>query len=228
MRRQILTVGLSEEMNGWFRECYALRGIEVHLCANIEAAKQNIVKQQSYLLAINAEKWSTAKILDTVRGIRQISFIPILVLTNVNDFVPILDSGADFCLPYNIDYEAFLAFSKALVRRYSLYDCEQRQEHLEPELSRGQLKIDQVNCRVTLAGEKIHLPSHEYDLLLYFAKNPGKVISAEKICETVWGTYHRDVTPVIASLRQKLKDDKSNPIYIETVHKAGYRFLVSE
>ena len=116
----------------------------------------------------------------------------------------------------------------ALLRRYTLYN---RYDISQPDASvlhRGELVIDPIRHRLTLAGHEVRLRRREFRLLLYFAKKPGIVLTPEKICETVWMTeshYNRDVSAVIAELRKKLRDNSKHPVYIETVHGVGYRFL---
>lgn len=225
MNRQIITIELSEEMNNWFRTQYSVWKADAYSHSDIENAKHSIVNNESDLLIANAEQWDISLILKTVISIRQMSFIPILLLGDVDTLAPILENGGDCCLPFSISREALLAFAKALVRRCSLYDYEKKELFRNVPLRRGELEIDQTKYKVTLKGEEIRLQNREYALLLCFANNPGVVISAETICSVVWGTYSRDVTPVITSLRHKLQDDKNKPTYIETATKAGYRFL---
>ena len=88
--------------------------------------------------------------------------------------------------------------------------------------------IDPIRHRVTLGGKEIILQPREFRLLLHFARNPGIVVTPDRICETIWQSGYdrtRDVTAVIAELRRKLGDSKGQPTYIATVHGVGYRFL---
>ena len=81
---------------------------------------------------------------------------------------------------------------------------------------------------VFLNGKEIYLQPREFRLLLHFARNPGIVVTPDRICETIWPNSYdqnRDVSAVIAELRRKLGDSKDHPDYIATVHGFGYRFL---
>jgi two-component system alkaline phosphatase synthesis response regulator PhoP len=68
----------------------------------------------------------------------------------------------------------------------------------------------------------------EFELLYLLASNSGKVLTRELILQKVWGYAYpgstRTVDVHIRRLRQKIEEDDSNPVYIQTVHGVGYRF----
>lgn len=116
----------------------------------------------------------------------------------------------------------------AMLRRYTLYNLYDELKPDDAVLYRGALKIDPIRHRVTLDSKEIYLQPREFRLLLHFARNPGIVVTPDRICETIWQNSYdrnRDVTAVIAELRRKLGDAKDHPTYIATVHGFGYRFL---
>jgi two-component system alkaline phosphatase synthesis response regulator PhoP len=80
-----------------------------------------------------------------------------------------------------------------------------------------------------LGEEKLELTPKEFELLTLMASNQGKVFTREALLEKVWGyEYSGDTRTVdvhIRHLRQKLRDDSSFPLYIETVRGVGYRFI---
>ena len=82
--------------------------------------------------------------------------------------------------------------------------------------------------RVFLDGEEIMLTMREFDLLAFFAENPGRVFSRDQLMESVWGEPFFDdtstVTVHVRRLRAKLGDDPAEPRFIETVWGVGYRF----
>lgn len=231
MERKIITVGLSDTTNASFRKAFGTRKIPIIVCAEIDEAKRLVEREAFCLIVIDASQWSSYEIQDVVRGIRRFSFIPLLFLTDCENVAPILEDGADICLPKNVDYRSLLAHSMALMRRHIVYDQERISDPGADIIRRGELELDPMRYRVKLSGEEITLHRREFRLLYYFMENPGVVLSPEQICERVWETeydYNRDVSPVIAVLRSKLKDSKDNPTYIETVYGTGYRFLPSE
>lgn len=101
------------------------------------------------------------------------------------------------------------------------------QEDLPP-IVHGSLRIEPASRRVLLDGEEIMLTMREFDLLAFFAENPGRVFSRDQLMESVWGEPFFDdtstVTVHVRRLRAKLGDDPAEPRFIETVWGVGYRF----
>jgi DNA-binding response OmpR family regulator len=82
--------------------------------------------------------------------------------------------------------------------------------------------------RVILDGEEVALTMREFDLLAFFAANPGRVFSRDQLMEAVWmEPWFNDTSTVtvhVRRLRAKLGDDPAQPRFIETVWGVGYRF----
>jgi len=97
-----------------------------------------------------------------------------------------------------------------------------------PPIERGPLRVEPATRRVLLDGEEISLTQREFDLLAYFAANPGQVFSRDQLMEAVWGhAFFEDTSTVtvhVRRLRAKLGDDPAAPRFIETVWGLGYRF----
>jgi DNA-binding response OmpR family regulator/signal transduction histidine kinase len=91
----------------------------------------------------------------------------------------------------------------------------------------GDLQIDYVFRRVTVAGDPVHLTPTEYGLLFELSKNAGRVLSHDELLQAVWGPgrrgEHRLLRDVVKRLRRKLGDNAGNPIYIRTETRIGYR-----
>ena len=91
----------------------------------------------------------------------------------------------------------------------------------------GDVEIDYDARRVTLAGRPLELTATEYGLLRELAVNAGRVLAYEVLLRRVWGlsdsTDARRVRAYIKRLRAKLGDDATDPRYILTVHRVGYR-----
>jgi DNA-binding response OmpR family regulator len=92
----------------------------------------------------------------------------------------------------------------------------------------GDLVIDPVKREVALAGKLINLTFKEFDLLLHFARNPGRVYSRLQLLDTVWGYgydgYEHNVNCHINRLRAKIEHDQARPRFILTVRGVGYKF----
>jgi two-component system response regulator ResD len=98
----------------------------------------------------------------------------------------------------------------------------------QPPIIHGPLRVEPASRRVFLDGEEIMLTMREFDLLAFFAENPGRVFSRDQLMESVWGEPWFDdtstVTVHVRRLRAKLDDDPAEPRFIETVWGVGYRF----
>jgi two-component system response regulator ResD len=98
----------------------------------------------------------------------------------------------------------------------------------QPPIVHGPLRVEPASRRVTLDGKEIHLTMREFDLIAFFAENPGRVFSRDQLMESVWGEPWFDdtstVTVHVRRLRAKLDDDPAEPRFIETVWGVGYRF----
>jgi len=98
----------------------------------------------------------------------------------------------------------------------------------QPPIVHGPLRVEPASRRVFLDGEEIMLTMREFDLLAFFAENPGRVFSRDQLMESVWGEPFFDdtstVTVHVRRLRAKLGDDPAEPRFIETVWGVGYRF----
>jgi DNA-binding response OmpR family regulator len=90
------------------------------------------------------------------------------------------------------------------------------------------LVIDTASREVQIDGVAMSLTSKEFDLLLHFARNPGRVFSRMQLLDAVWGTtfegYEHNVNTHINRLRAKIERDPAAPRYVLTVRGAGYRF----
>jgi two-component system OmpR family response regulator len=88
--------------------------------------------------------------------------------------------------------------------------------------------IDVERRTVTIGGKAIELTAREFDLLLYFARHPGRVYSRTQLLDQVWGYghdgYEHTVNSHINRLRSKIELDPANPRYVLTVWGVGYKF----
>jgi two-component system, OmpR family, response regulator ResD len=101
-------------------------------------------------------------------------------------------------------------------------------EEDQPPIVHGSLRVEPASRRVVLDGNEISLTMREFDLLAYFAANPGRVFSRDQLMEAVWmEPWFEDTSTVtvhVRRLRAKLGDDPAQPRFIETVWGVGYRF----
>ncbi|MER3397792.1 MAG: DNA-binding response regulator [Chloroflexota bacterium] len=170
---------------------------------------------------------------EVCRRIRQQSSVPIIILTaraDEVDRVVGLELGADDYITKPFSMRELLARVKALLRRRDLILAELQAGAAAgaERLVAGDLEVDLARHTVTRAGVPVNLTPKEFDLLAFLVRNRGRVFSAERLLGEVWGYANpvdpRTVAVHIRSLREKLEDDPSRPVLIETVRGVGYRF----
>jgi DNA-binding response OmpR family regulator len=168
--------------------------------------------------------------LEITRRLRaKTNYTPILMLTARSsdvDRIVGLELGADDYLTKPFNIRELIARVKALLRRV---DALSRPEGSGAEILRfGELTIDVDKRKVTLARETIDLTAKEFDLLLHFARSPGRVYTRAQLLDQVWGYghdgYEHTVNSHINRLRTKLERDHARPSYILTVWGVGYKF----
>ena len=89
------------------------------------------------------------------------------------------------------------------------------------------LAIHYEERRVTLAGQPVELSATEFDLLCELSANAGRVLKHDELLRRVWRSRNKGDVRVLHTyvrrLRRKLGEDASNPVYIFTEHRVGYR-----
>ena len=169
--------------------------------------------------------------MDIVRSLRmERDPIPVLMLTARSselDRVLGLELGADDYLTKPFSIPELQARVKALLRRLDM--GAQRAGAATPQrITAGGLSIDGDSREVSLDGRPLPLTSKEFDLLLHFARHPGRVFTRAQLLDVVWGTtfegYEHNVNTHINRLRAKLEADPADPRYVLTVRGVGYRF----
>jgi DNA-binding response OmpR family regulator len=103
-----------------------------------------------------------------------------------------------------------------------------RNREVDQRIELGRLAIDASTRRVAVGGAEVALTAKEFDLLLHFARNPGRVYTREQLLDAVWGGAHAGYAHTVNShinrLRTKIESDPAHPTFIETVWGVGYRF----
>ncbi|QQS55846.1 MAG: response regulator transcription factor [Candidatus Competibacteraceae bacterium] len=161
-------------------------------------------------------------------------YVPILMLTAKSselDRVLGLELGADDYLVKPFSFPELLARVKALLRRAEALGKHGDAKSADERITRGELLIETDKRRVTLADRELSLTAREFDLLLYFARHPGRVFSRGQLLDQVWGYghdgYEHTVNSHINRLRAKLEPNPAEPRYLLTVWGVGYKFAES-
>ncbi|HEV8659452.1 MAG TPA: response regulator transcription factor [Thermoanaerobaculia bacterium] len=169
--------------------------------------------------------------LEICRRLRARSnYTPILMLTARSadvDRIVGLEIGADDYLTKPFNIRELIARVKALLRRVEAFSKSEAAD-AAAVLDFGELVIDIEKRKVTLRGEPIDLTAKEFDLLLQFARYPGRVYTRAQLLDLVWGYghdgYEHTVNSHINRLRSKLEKDHARPAWILTVWGVGYKF----
>jgi len=169
--------------------------------------------------------------LELCRRLRSQSVnIPVLMLTARSselDRVLGLELGADDYLTKPFSIKELQARVKAILRRVEL-SAKQLATNPDEKIEVASLLIDVSGRNVFIDHNPVELTAKEFDLLLYFARNPGRVYSRGQLLDHVWGYshsgYEHTVNSHINRLRKKIEKNPQQSQYIETVWGVGYRF----
>ncbi len=155
--------------------------------------------------------------------------LPIIMLTARGqeiDKVLGLKLGADDYMTKPFSFMELLARAEAVLRRSSnqtqTLDCYRF----------GQVVVDFKKCETRKDGKLLKLSAREYRLLQYFIEHRGEIIERDTLLDQVWdhneAPLTRTVDMHVAKLRKKIEDHPSDPHFLITVHRMGYKFVDQE
>ncbi|HEY0324003.1 MAG TPA: response regulator transcription factor [Pyrinomonadaceae bacterium] len=151
---------------------------------------------------------------------------PIIMLTARGqeiDKVVGLKTGADDYVTKPFSFLELMARVEAILRRTN------RTEDAFEQAQFGDVVLNFRNLEAHKSGNALDLSPREFKLLKYFLEHKGEVITRDQLLDAVWGydgfPLTRTVDMHIAKLRHKIEDSPSDPHYIITVHRAGYKFI---
>ncbi|MBY3624128.1 response regulator transcription factor [Acinetobacter sp. CUI P1] len=156
--------------------------------------------------------------------------IPVLMVTARLEDIDIirgLGLGADDYITKPFKPAELVARVKAHLSRY---DRLKGRGSSTNELEIKGLRLNPDSRRAFVRDEEVTLTTKEFDLLYFLALHPNRVFSKDQLFERLWGIDSsgdtQTVTVHIRKLREKIEEDSANPLYIETLWGAGYRFHV--
>lgn len=155
------------------------------------------------------------------RKIREESNTPILIVsarTDKEDKLNGLALGADDYIEKPYDIDIMLAKIAGIFKRRYAVD----------ELIDGDIRISKMNRVVYKNGVPIEMTAKEFELLVLFLENKGKILTKEYLFNQIWGSdsfsEQQTLTVHIKWLRQKIEDDPKQPKHILTVWGVGYKY----
>jgi len=224
-RPHILVVDDESQITRVLRTTLSAQGYEIRVANDGETALE-IVKDFTPDLVITDLMMPNMNGIELCRRLRKTSNVPILVLSvrgEERSKIEALDSGADDYITKPFSTGELLARVRAALRRAPITTPEQK-----TKIEAGNFRID-LDARSVRVGEReVRLTPKEFDVLVYMAQHPHKVLTHRAILNAVWGGNSMEqneyLRVFVGQLRKKLEPNVSSPKYILTEPWVGYRF----
>jgi two-component system alkaline phosphatase synthesis response regulator PhoP len=227
--RRILVVEDNPDLAFGLRNNLEIEGYEVAVAqdggAALALAQQ--FKPDLILLDLGIPDPDGFRVLRTLRDRGDV--VPVMILSAAGEEtskVRGLRIGADDFVTKPFSILELLARIEALLRR-TRSNAAPEQEESDQVKRFGEMVIDLRSRAVTVKGKHANLAPRAFDLLAALARRPGMVVTRSELMREVWGhrteIASRTVDTHIADIRKEIEDDPTNPRYLVTVWKTGYR-----
>jgi two-component system KDP operon response regulator KdpE len=227
--RRILVVDDESQITRVLRTSLSSKGYDIRVANDGETALE-IMKDWTPDLVITDLSMPNMDGLELCRRMRPGMKIPIIVLSvrgEERTKVQALDAGADDYVTKPFGIEELLARVRANLRRAPATEGDQASS-----IETGDFRIDLGAHKVTVRRREVHLTPKEFDLLVYLARHPGKVVTHRTLLNAIWGGQSTEqveyLRVFVGQLRKKLEPEASSPRYIVTEPWVGYRFEPGE
>jgi two-component system, OmpR family, KDP operon response regulator KdpE len=199
------------------------RGYEVRTANDADSAVLSLLGWHPTFIIADLERPQLDG-ADLCRRVRRTSNVPIILISSDDDGlseVEALDSGADDYLVKPFTMDLLMAHVRVAIRRGGPL----------PEASAlgvGEFEIDFHDRRVRVHGQPVRLTPKEFDLFVFMARHPNRVLPHRTLLGAVWGEASEGQSEYLrvfmGQLRKKLESDPSKPRYLVTEPWVGYRF----
>jgi len=212
------------------RDFLEISGFETFIVADgIEGLKHGSSGEYDLiLLDLMLPNINGYEICKKIRGIINIPIIMVTARIEDIDKIRGLGLGADDYISKPFSPTELVARVKANLAQYERLTAGNVVQ--TEEIQVGNVRINFKTHRVYVDGHEREFKNKEYELLLFLVTNADVVFNKELLYENIWGmdAYgdSKTVAVHINRLREKIEKDPSNPIHIQTVWGAGYRFKV--
>ena len=216
------------------RDFLEIEGFDVTIATDgLEGYKK--AKQETYDLILLDLMLPNMNGYDICRNIRGEVDVPIIMVTakgEETDKVRGLGLGADDYISKPFSPTELVARVKANLAQFERLQNKAKgsSDQKAEEINVGSIKVNLRARRVYVYDTEIELKHKEYELLTFLMSNPDIVFSKEHLYERIWGMDAlgdlKTVAVHINRLREKIEKDPQNPVHIQTVWGAGYRFKI--
>ncbi|MGA6981393.1 MAG: response regulator transcription factor [Candidatus Sulfotelmatobacter sp.] len=222
--RRILIVDDEPQITRVLRTTLSSQGYDIRVANDGEMALE-LMKNWTPHVVVTDLAMPALDGVGLCRQIRQASQVPIIVLSvRGQDRVKVeaLDAGADDYVTKPFSMNELLARIRAQLRRSPVI------EEQPTTIALGDFFIDLDARLVKVRKEEVHLTPKEFDLLVYLARRPGKVVTHRTLLAAIWGPNSTEqpeyLRVFVGQLRKKIETDHSSPKYLLTEPWVGYRF----
>ncbi|MBD5151484.1 MAG: response regulator transcription factor [Oscillibacter sp.] len=229
MEYRVLTIGLSDEIFSGIQAALTSSNLRLTSLLTVRDAGHMLDKQMIHLLIANLEYLRSIGQDDWLAGIRRITFIPVVILSDnpEQDTSPMVQLGADICVHAKGSCHTIANLIFAQLRRSTEYNPQYTPGDAENvAFHMGDFFIDPARRTVEVCNQPVSLRPREFALLLYFMRNQNIVLTPKQICEHAWGLdYTQSVFQSIHDLRKQIEPNIRQSCYIKTIHRVGYQFM---
>jgi two-component system, OmpR family, KDP operon response regulator KdpE len=222
--RRILVVDDEQQITRVLRTTLSAQGYDIRVANDGEMALE-IMKNWTPHVVITDLAMPHVDGVALCRQVRQVSQVPIIVLSvrgQDRSKVEALDAGADDYVTKPFSMNELLARIRAQLRRAPPV------EEGPSAITLGDFCIDLEARSVKVSGRELHLTPKEFDLLVFLARRPGKVVTHRTLLGAIWGPNSTEqpeyLRVFVGQLRKKIESDPSTPKYLLTEPWIGYRF----
>jgi two-component system alkaline phosphatase synthesis response regulator PhoP len=229
MARRILIVDDEQDILDLLKYNLEVEGYETMLASDglqaLERAKNNPDLIILDVMLPGKDGWEVMRQLRQNPGTQRIPVIFLTAKGSEIDEVVGLELGADDYISKPISMRKLLARVKMVLRKAR--SVEQDQEEI---LQFGEVEINTSKYSVSVAGAAVSFTKKEFELLVFLARRPGRVVTRDTLLNEIWGdnvvVIDRTIDVHIRKIREKLGDD--NMPFIETIKGVGYRLKAED
>ncbi len=223
-RCRILVVDDEPQITRVLKTSLSMHGYEIQVANDGEAGLEvfETWKPDLVITDLSMPKMNGVELCENIRDRSRVPIIVLSVRGEDKHKIEALDKGADDYVTKPFSINELLARIRVCLRRVNLNE----DESAEP-IAAGDFHIDLQTRIVTVKKKEVHLTPKEFDLLVYMARHPGKVLTHRALLSAVWGGQNVQSAEYLwvfmNQLRKKI-EPSDTPRYILTEPRIGYRF----